>query len=484
MRNGPSREQLIDTARTHILGDAVKFSLAGLSREMGCPVSAIRRHFPAKADLVTAVFSTNPAPVDKTNLMTTPIEDDWVERRLQIFERAIATLEERVEKVRQENVKSVAQLEKKLDAPVHTVALLETAAVSPCVPAATEKAEIAAVAEQVEPAHVLQTETPEIPPLVIPPESAEWMALEPPPQIDLDAGLTPTAAGKLDLDRYRKLLFTTTSLDAVAEKDGRRKMVILGTTIFAAALGVAGLVIALTSHAGASYAVVGPASRAPAPAAKASSPQPLLAGHIAVKPDARTEPLSKVASLMAKTLILEKPLPAANILLEQAGQGNAKAQAKLALAFFRGDGVAADPVMAAFWSEAGAQQGDPDAQYLLAHVYSEGIKPDPVQAFRWFSSAALHGNTKAMHNLAIALLNGVGVAKDPISAANWFAMAANRGYRDSAFDLGVLFERGEGVAQNSRAALSWYDKAAGMGDQEAAQRAALLRSDGLSPAPD
>ena len=160
----------------------------------------------------------------------------------------------------------------------------------------------------------------------------------------------------------------------------------------------------------------------------------------------------------------------------RARRGETKAQIQLAQSFLKGDGFAADPIAAARWSDEAAAQGDATAQFILGTLYSEGIKPNARLAFDWFSAAASRGNVKAMHNLAIAYLNGAGVTQDSRAAAAWFEKAASAGYRDSAFDLAVLYERGEGVDQNSLEALKWYDQAASFGDPEAMQRATYLRS--------
>jgi localization factor PodJL len=157
-------------------------------------------------------------------------------------------------------------------------------------------------------------------------------------------------------------------------------------------------------------------------------------------------------------------------------RGDIHAQSKLAIAYLRGDGVDVDPVAAISWSEMAAVQGEPNAQFILATLYAKGIKSDPRLADRWLASAASRGNLKAMHNLAIAYLNGDGVSKDPAAAVNWLRKAALAGYRDSAFDLAVLYERGEGVHQDPSLAMQWYNLAASQGDLEAAKRLDYLKT--------
>ncbi|MFO1247621.1 MAG: tetratricopeptide repeat protein [Alphaproteobacteria bacterium] len=160
-----------------------------------------------------------------------------------------------------------------------------------------------------------------------------------------------------------------------------------------------------------------------------------------------------------------------------ADNGDAKAQARLALAYLRGQGVASDAHAALRWSAAAAKSGEPVAQYLMGALYSQGdkFKPDPALAFAWFASAAAKGNLKAMHNLAIAYAQGLGTEKDEAKAAEWFTRAAERGYVDSQFDLAVLYERGTGVKEDLKQALKWYAIAALSGDAASRERAEVLR---------
>ncbi len=174
-------------------------------------------------------------------------------------------------------------------------------------------------------------------------------------------------------------------------------------------------------------------------------------------------------------VVAEQMSPTVQSLLERAEKGDTGAQADLALAYLRGDGVVSNSAAAVGWAGLSASKGEPLGQFLLATLYNSGIKPDPRAGFRWMSAAALNGNVKAMHNVAVALATGGGIEKNSGEAATWFSKAAAMGYRDSAFDLAVLYERGEGVAQSTERALYWYDKAAAAGDKESAERAHLLR---------
>ena len=201
-------------------------------------------------------------------------------------------------------------------------------------------------------------------------------------------------------------------------------------------------------------------------------PAPIQEKHAAIAP----EVLVIDATGAAPDPMYQETPPALRDIVVRARRGETQAQVQLAQSFLKGDGFAADPIAAARWSDEAAAQGDATAQFILGSLYAEGIKPNARLAFDWFSAAASRGNVKAMHNLAIAYMNGTGVAQDSKAAAAWFEKAAGAGYRNSAFDLAVLYERGEGVAQNSQAALKWYEQAASFGDPEAMQRATYLRS--------
>ena len=201
-------------------------------------------------------------------------------------------------------------------------------------------------------------------------------------------------------------------------------------------------------------------------------PAPVAEQHAAGTP----EVLIIDATGAAPDPMFQETPPALRDVVVRARRGETQAQVQLAQSFLRGDGFAADPIAAARWGDEAAAQGDATAQFILGSLYADGIKPNPRLAFDWFSAAASRGNVRAMHNLAIAYLNGSGVTQDAKAAAAWFEKAASAGYRDSAFDLAVLYERGEGVAQNGQDALKWYDQAASFGDPEAMQRATYLRS--------
>jgi len=148
------------------------------------------------------------------------------------------------------------------------------------------------------------------------------------------------------------------------------------------------------------------------------------------------------------------------------------------LEYLEGRGKPRNATEAARWLERAADAGEAVAQVELATLYrrGDGVVADPAQALHWYEAAALQGNRKAMYDLANAYAQGWGTAKDFSEAARWFSRAAELGLVDSAFNLGVMFERGQGVPQSLRDAYKWYAIAAAKGDGESKTRIDVLRT--------
>lgn len=91
--------------------------------------------------------------------------------------------------------------------------------------------------------------------------------------------------------------------------------------------------------------------------------------------------------------------------------------------------------------------------------------------------AAAGGDPRAALEVAIALLDGVGVTRDPAAAVPWLTAAANAGLAPAEFRLGTLYERGIGVTRSRDTAKAWYDRAAGRGHVKAMHNLAVLLSE-------
>jgi len=158
--------------------------------------------------------------------------------------------------------------------------------------------------------------------------------------------------------------------------------------------------------------------------------------------------------------------------------GNAKAELITGLKYLNGDGYAKDAASAARWLERAADNGEPIAQYRLGVLYQrgQGVAKDIPRALDWYRAAAAQGNRKAMHNLGVAYAQAQGVPRDFAQAAHWFGLAANLDYVDSQFNLAVLYERGQGVPQSLTEAYKWYAIAAANNDHGSLARLAVLKT--------
>lgn len=464
-----ARKDLLRTARSLVFRDGSNFTLASLCKESGLSRAELRRIFPTKTALVAALdeeiiaetlakFSEAKLHEEKLqeasqNEPSVPQPDqDWVDRRLRVLERAIELLETRIETVSAEQARfATAHDAMNIRDALPPAQPAAIAAPIP-VPEASEPPPFMATATSPEPVAEIPVHYSAEPAPPVSPPPIEPLA----PQVLEDyvfqpAPVEPHVIREM-LDNARTLVNGGGQNGSVLQKSEQRntKLLLIG----AAALVAVGLIIGLISMGG---------------AARATQTKDAMDTNAAIKAAGMT--------IINATggAVPEQMTPATKALATLAEKGDATAQADLALAYLRGDGVVSNPAAAAGWAGLSATKGHAKGQFLLASIYNTGIKADPHTGFRWMSAAALNGNTKAMHNVAIAFFTGSGIQKNPTEAANWFGKAAAKGYRDSAFDLGVLYERGEGVAQSTQRALYWYDSAAAAGDKEAAQRASLLR---------
>lgn len=423
------RTRLLEAARALVLRGDGKFSVAALCAEAGVARTAFRENFAGKTALMAALMQQDaPKPDLATAIEAAPVAapeipapepamaDAWLERRLRVFERALNALEAKAEtKTRQLDLR-VAQLEEKL------AALGQPLPVAPCrEPFADPALDMPAEPLPEPKATEAETGKPLDPELVIPPL--------PVPAISREAMAEVLQSAR---DKARTIL---------VEEPPKKRVNLRLRWLAIGGLSLVALFICIGLTLG--------------DPARATQSDLMGSGeshrHVAT-------------GSLARTMAL-------------ADSGDPQAQAKLALAYLRGDGVASDTAAAARWTMAAANAGEPVAEYLLGAMYGQGdgVKADPVRGVAWIAQAAGHGNLKAMHNLAIAYAQGRGTAQDLPLAAQWFTRAAERGYVDSEFDLAVLYERGQGVKQDPAQALKWYDIAAQRGDAPSRDRAQFLR---------
>jgi TPR repeat protein len=439
-RTDEGRARLLDAARALMLRGEEKFSIAAVCAEAGVDRTEFRNHFPGRGALMAALTQQAPepkqdlataiesAPVTQPEIPTpaapAPSEpaqaDAWLERRLRVFERALNALEARAETREREQARTIALLEEKLSSmggapmPRREAAPVKEAA-APVITSTTVPVQQAPVTPEVEKTLAPELVLPEAPPA--PAVSREEMA-----EVLQNARDKARAAAAIVPEEKKK-------------PDNRRlRWLAIGGLSLVALFLCIGLTLGNT--------------------ASATQNEAMGTG---------TTYRKVAADDLHRTIAL-------------ADAGDARAQAKLAMAYVRGEGVDNDAIAAARWSASAARAGQPVAQYLMGALYAhgDGVTADPARAFRYFTLSAAQGNLKAMHNLAIAYAQGTGTAKDEAKAAEWFTLAAERGYVDSAFDLAVLYERGLGVKQDLGVAFKWYAVAGLAGDEPSKARAAFL----------
>jgi AcrR family transcriptional regulator len=453
-----THNRLIETARAMVLRGENKFSVATLCHEAGVDRVQFRAHFSGKTALMAALMheqasqavsvaalpAVQPVPEPQPEFQTPKVEQDpsvsapdaWLERRLRVFERALTALEARAEATARDQARVISQLEEKL-ATLSGEPVERRLARRPVVaePAETAPKTMAAPVETTEAAPGTQAGAE---PAEDKKPATEVLAIAPLPVVTISK---EEMADVLQSARERARAAQAASEEEERPKENSKRMRWLA--IAALALVVLFLCIGFTLGN------------------TASATQN---DRMAEWQGAGVSHRHVAQGALAQTIA-------------SADFGDAKAEARLALAYLRGQGIARDAGAALRWSAAAAEGGEPVAQYLMGALYQQGevVKADPARAFAWFAVAASRGNLKAMHNLAIAYAEGQGTEKNQAKAAEWFTKAAERGYVDSAFDLAVMYERGAGVVQDPRQALKWYGIAAAAGDQPSKARAEFLR---------
>jgi len=465
-----SRMQLLAAAQAMVLRGNKDFSVAELCAEAGVERSVLHDHFAGKTALMAALMRAypvdqsriapvaepgwTPAPVAVANIQpvskaddvtpapSVPTPDEWFERRLRVFERALSTLEAKAEATAQEQARVIAGLQQRLKEASSPASVPAAAAAQAILDAVPEAAPLHSFAPLLPESVDVSTQA-EMPVLEEVLVAAHSTVEEPPaaaPQAQPEE--TPSTAPETAIGQQLPGPRSFPELEAFPESKPARASTPIRMTAIAAAL-LVGVFVSVG----------------------------FVMGRNVLDANAQERSPDGVAHRQAAQTALHKTMALADA-------GDTRAQARLALAYLRGQGSEADANAALLWCMSAARAGNPVAQYLLGALYQQGdhVSADPAQAATWFARAAEKGNLKAMHNLAIAYAQGLGLAKDEVKAAEWFTRAAERGYIDSAFDLAVLYERGEGVPQDLKQALKWYGIAAFAGDKPSQERSEFLRS--------
>ncbi len=165
-------------------------------------------------------------------------------------------------------------------------------------------------------------------------------------------------------------------------------------------------------------------------------------------------------------------------LLSSAENGNKDAQFSLAVKYHLGNGVAADPVKAAFWYEKAANAGHLGAMNNLAALYydGKGVKQDFNRAIELYKKISEAGDISGTASLAGMYMDGKGVPQDYNEAQRLYTIAAQRGYGSAQNAIGMMYKFGWGVPQNNIEAYAWWILAAGNGDTVASDNIKELRA--------
>lgn len=117
-----------------------------------------------------------------------------------------------------------------------------------------------------------------------------------------------------------------------------------------------------------------------------------------------------------------------------------------------------------------AENGDAKAQYALAKQHYQGYghpENDYDKAMYWFTKAADQGHIEATYYCGQMHDTGRGVEKDSYKAFALIYKAATQGYVNAQFDLAIMYKNGEGIAKSNEKAMEWFKKAAAQGHKQA-----------------
>ena len=183
---------------------------------------------------------------------------------------------------------------------------------------------------------------------------------------------------------------------------------------------------------------------------------------------------------------------AAQLYLQAAKAGHARAQASLAYLYETGRGVPKNPSQAVSYYTSAAQQGHGIAQYNLGRIYQNGlpggtnpVSPNSKQAEFYLQRAAAQGIVSAYHQLGILYYNfGIEITAKSLTeeefqewdsnndkvispkenrylrdAHDHFLLAARQSYGPALHALGIMYLQGQGVPSDPTKAKYWLQQA-------------------------
>src|SRR5262245_13094242 len=128
----PSRVRLLEAAKAMVLAGNKEFTIAELCSEAGVERDVFPDHFAGKTALLAALMrdcsagasqrpvaaaaakpAVSQADTKPEPSVSTP--DEWFERRLRVFERALTALESKAETTAREQARTIAELQARLN---------------------------------------------------------------------------------------------------------------------------------------------------------------------------------------------------------------------------------------------------------------------------------------------------------------------------------------------------------------------------------
>jgi hypothetical protein len=130
-------------------------------------------------------------------------------------------------------------------------------------------------------------------------------------------------------------------------------------------------------------------------------------------------------------------------LVASAENGDAAAQVELGVLYYNGraDNHRPDYTEALKWFERAADQGNPKAQDRIAlmYYYGQGVPQDYAQAAHWYQLAAQGGDYHARLQLSDMYQRGVGVPRDASESRKWSKLASEGRSNHESLGIWTLF---------------------------------------------
>lgn len=165
-------------------------------------------------------------------------------------------------------------------------------------------------------------------------------------------------------------------------------------------------------------------------------------------------------------------------LLALAEHGDADAQNKVGVIYYKGEEVTQDYAEGLKWFRKSADQGFAKAQYNVGQTYhqGQGVQQSDVEAIKFYRLAAAQGYAPAQVSLGVMYHEGLGVNQSRPDAVKWWKDAALQGNADAQCKLGSAYLAGEGVPKDEGAGLIWIQKAAAQQNPEAQNILGLINA--------